>query len=124
LICIDCKKKDNDGDPIRDCRGIVKFYKFKHNHINHIFFKIERWRTIKADEMINHWKGYQKKTKYHKSTMKRVPDKERAEDCKDKCQSHYKNDYKKSNGKIIKKLKYYDPTVKYQIYLTKTINLK
>ena len=45
MVCIDCNKKSNEGNPIKQCKGIVKFYKFRYNGIVHVYVKLERWRN-------------------------------------------------------------------------------
>jgi hypothetical protein len=101
MICIDCRKKDTTGVNIANCKGIIKFYKFRYNGVVHVFMKLEKWRTIKTDEIMKHWKEYNNKQKMRALGIKRAHGPERVEDCKDKCENNYVNDYKDKNGEPI-----------------------
>ena len=65
MVCINCNKKTESGEFIRQCKGIIKFYKFKYNGIYHVFMKLEKWRTIKTNEIMRHFKEYKEKKKFN-----------------------------------------------------------
>jgi hypothetical protein len=102
MVCINCNKKTPEGEFIRQCKGIIKFYKFKYKGVVHVFLKLERWRTIKSDEIIKHWKEYKEKKEFKKKDIKRALGNERAEDCGDKCENLYVNDYLDNKGNPLK----------------------
>jgi hypothetical protein len=102
MVCINCNKKTADGDFIRQCRGIIKFYKFRYKNVVHVFLKLEKWRTVKKDEMIKHWQEYKEKKEFIKKNIKRSLGVERAEDCGSKCNNNYLNDYYDKKGNPLK----------------------
>ena len=98
MVCINCNKKTPEGIFIKQCKGIIKFYKFRYNNIVHVFLKLEKWRTIKQNEIIKHFKEYKNKIELKKKNIKRTLGNERVEDCENKCKNHYINDYHNSKG--------------------------
>lgn len=98
MVCIDCNKKSKQGKPIKQCKGIIKFYKFRYNGIVHVYLKLERWRTILINEQVKHWKQYKEKKKQQHEGIKRSEGDDRSEDCGLKCIENYKKDYHDKKG--------------------------